>query len=125
MRNVITAGSDPVALAQFAAAWLSRIGYRVSAEAPIFGPRIPTYHDLADPAAPAERRLAAAQRMLAAIERHIIVEQVKFADTPEPFAEDPHGIELRTTERGAALELIAALLQAAVEALEQGDFVEI
>lgn len=121
MRNIITGASDPIALAQLAAAWLSRIGYRVNAQASTFGPLISTYHDLADPAAPQDRRLAACQKMLEPIRRHVIVEQVRAADSPKPFHTDPHGVEFRTTERGAILELIAAILEAAIDAFEQSD----
>ena len=116
--HVIIAEADPVALAQSAARWLSRIRYRVNAQAPAFGPSLPTYHNMADPAAPPEKRLAACRRVLSGVQRHVVVEQVKAEDQPEPYREDPHGIEFGTTERGAILEMIAATLEAAIEALE-------
>ena len=116
--HVIISDADPVALAQSAARWLSRIRYRVNAQAPAFGPSLPTYHNMADPAAPPEKRLAACRRVLSGVQRHVVVEQVKAEDQPEPYREDPHGIEFGTTERGAILEMIAATLEAAIEALE-------
>ena len=110
--------ADPVALAQSAAAWLSRIRYRVHGGAPVFSPAISTYHEMADPAAAPEKRLAACRRMLEAVQRHIVVELIQADEQPEPFRDDPYGIELGTTERGAILEMIAVMLEVAIGALE-------
>jgi hypothetical protein len=74
--------ADPVALAQSAAAWLSRIRYRVHGQAPVFSPAISTYHEMVDPSAPPEKRLAACRRMLEAVQRHIVVEQIRADEQP-------------------------------------------
>lgn len=118
------AGGEHLARARTVAAarWLRLIRYRHHDGAPIFSAAISTYADMLDPASTDARRLAACHAMLAGLLRQLaqerlVGEAVHAQDRPV----DPYGLEWRITQRGAALEVIARLLQEAIRAFEAAE----
>lgn len=99
-----------------AAQWLVLLRHRNHPRAPEFSVWISTYHDMLDPAAPDESRVAACRRLHAAVsgsaEAERCTAQAFLVDHQDP---DPYEACRGTTLRGAVLEMIAGLLDAALQ----------
>ena len=107
------------ALTLRAAQWLALIRFQVRAGAPTFTPDVSTYHDMFDPAAADERRLAACRRMHEVLRRQAELERwAAEGIRAQSHPRDPYGREWMTTPRGAILETIAGRLSEAVETFE-------
>jgi hypothetical protein len=94
---------------------LRLLRFQVNPSAPAFAPGISTYADMLDPASTDERRLAACYRYVDAVQEAQVVERHRAAEQERGSAMlDPYNVELRTTLRGALLEVISGHLANAV-----------
>lgn len=101
---------------------LRLLRFQVNPSAPIFGPGISTYDDLLDPASTDERRLATCYRYVDAVQEARIIERHRAAEQERGSAPlDPYKVELRTTLRGALLEVISGHLANAVTSFMLAD----
>lgn len=102
-------------LTRLAAQWLQLLRFRTRAAAPVFASGVSTYHAMLDPHATDSERLAECLAMLPHVLRQVVIEHVAgeatYADT-RPM--DPYQAHWQTTERGAALTIIAAQLTEAI-----------
>ena len=99
-----------------AAQIMSLINFQVSSGAPTFSPGLSVYDDLLDPSSSDVRRLEASQIMLKAVNRQ--AEHERYMAEKNWFARgylDPYSSELRLTQRGVMLELIAEMLSNAIK----------
>ena len=108
-------------LTTLAARWLALLRFRVHSAAPSFSPSVSHYHDMLDPYAEDSVRLSACRNMRAHVWRRAQAEKEKgeerhLRDRPA----DPYRLEWRTTETGAAMELIADILSEAIRNYEDG-----
>ena len=104
------------ALTILCAQHLCLIGFRSGSDKPILGPAISTYHDMLDPDASDERRLAACRRYQGPIARHAELEELQgdLSSPRPPDWADPYRLASHTTLRGALLRYIEADLAEAV-----------
>lgn len=104
---------------RFAARWLQVLRFSPSPRAPSVSPSLMSYHDMLAPDTTDARRLAACRALHPAVLRAAMRErdtgEAEAARTRPP---DPYGAHWRTTERGAALEVLATLLAATMTSLE-------
>lgn len=107
-------------LTRLAAQWLQLLRFQTHAAAPVFAPGVSTYHAMLDPHATDSERLGACLAMLPHVLRQVIIEHVAgeaaYADTRQI---DPYRAHWQTTERGAALTVIAARLTKAIGIFRQ------
>jgi hypothetical protein len=115
-RHIVQARARALA----AARWLRLIRFRVHAAAPMFTPRISTYHDMVDPGSDMARLAAACRCVLGHVRRQMVVEALEAERLwAGPGREDdPYGLEWRMTERGAILAIIEQRLDEALSSLE-------
>lgn len=115
--------TDPLTAARektrLAARWLNVLCFKPSPAGPSVGPSLQSYHDMLDPQTTDAHRRAACESLAPAVLSAVVVEREKgkVAHANER-APDPYGANWRTTERGAALEMIAKLLASAIETFE-------
>lgn len=106
-------------LTRFSGQWLELLKFQVHAAAPTFSPSVSRYHEMLDPAATDSARLAACTVMLAAVVRN---EQISLLEGEAEYARqrpvDPYSLHWRTTQKGAALTMIARLLSTAISIFE-------
>lgn len=104
---------------RLAARWLHVLHFKPSPGGPSVSPSLQAYHDILDPEATDVRRLAACKALAPAVLRAIVVEREKGKVVhANERAADPYGAHWRTTERGAALEMIGKLLAGAIESFD-------
>lgn len=85
---------------------LTLLGFSIGPGRPILGPAISTYHDMLAPDTTDERRFAACRRYLEPVGCYAELEELR----DEPVGRhmvDPYRLALRTTLRGALLQIIA------------------
>ncbi len=75
---------------------------------------------MVDPDADPVELIDACRRMQELVHRHIAAEQIEAAGlwSGKDRIDDPYGIEWRTTERGAILELVRTMLADALSAAD-------
>ena len=94
---------------------LRLLRFQVNPGAPMFSPGISTYADMLDPASTDERRLATCYRYVDAVQEAKIIERHRAAEQERGCAMlDPYNVELRTTLRGALLDVLSGYLANAV-----------
>lgn len=104
---------------RIAARWLHVLRFTPSPGGPSVSPSLSRYHDMLDPETTDARRLAACQALSLPIRKAIDQERARGeAAYAEARAPDPYSAHWRTTERGAALEMIAALIAHAIQTFE-------
>lgn len=112
----LDAARDSVRLA---ARWLQVLRFAPSPAGTSFSPSLMAYADMLAPDTTDERRLAACRALHPAVVRAAMRErdtgEAEAARTRRP---DPYRAHWRTTERGAALEVLATLLAATVKSFE-------
>jgi hypothetical protein len=103
-----------------AARWLRLIGFRAHAEAPVFTPRISTYHDMVDPGSDTAQLAAACRCMLGHVRCQTVVEALEAERlwAGRGREDDPYDLEWRMTERGAILTIVEQRLDDALSSLE-------
>lgn len=110
-------------LAVQAARWLVLIRFQFRPGAPVFSAGISTYGEMLNPSGADDKCNAACAHLLPAVERQAVIEGWKGAEERlMRRAEDPFGLEWRTTERGAILETAAELLRAALSRYQDAGF---
>lgn len=84
--------------------------------APTLSPAISTYSDMLAPSSTDERRLAACNGYITGVQEALIIERHHFAAAERRDRSlDPYGEELKTTIRGALLDVAAGHLARAVQ----------
>lgn len=115
--------TDPLTAARektrLAARWLNVLSFKPSPAGPSVGPSLQSYHDMLAPETTDARRRAACAALAPSVLCAVVLERekAKVAHANER-APDPYGAHWRTTERGAALAMIAKLLASAIETFE-------
>ena len=115
--------TDPLTAARektrLAARWLNLLAFKPAPGGPSVSPSMSHYHDMLDPETTDARRLGACQALSRPVLRAIDQERMKgeeaYANARPP---DPYKAIWQTTERGAALEFIGALIAHAIETFE-------
>ncbi|SFQ12423.1 hypothetical protein [Tranquillimonas alkanivorans] len=103
------------ALTVEAAKWIIVFQFSIRPGGNTLDVNVTTYHEMLDPSAPDALRLAACRRMHEAAKFQAQMEawEAKRA-TRTTHRRDPYGLEWCTTQRGAVLEHLAELLEAAI-----------
>jgi hypothetical protein len=91
--------------------------------APILSYGISTYADMLDPSATDERRLAACYRYVDPVQEAKIIERHRALEQNRSFSKplDPYGVELKTTIKGALLDVVSGHLANAVTSFMLAD----
>lgn len=102
--------------------WLRLLLFRVHPGAPILGPGMTHYAHLLDPAADDADRRASCAALLPHVRRQADDERWRAeGERARRQAGDPFDREWPTTQRGAALEAIAELMEAALADFDRRD----
>jgi len=106
-------------LTRIAAQWLRLMRFAAFRGAPVFSPNLSHYHAMLDPAATDAQRLEACRAMHKCVLRRADVEDLEGKATRlQERPVDPYGAEWHTTPEGAALRMIAHLLDCAIRGFE-------